>query len=84
MSSAILSGLPVADLEEFAQHAIAKGVTTDEVVDELLRLAKDTGLLARVPAPWDVLVADLGSPVLKIALRWIVRRVEREISGQTS
>jgi hypothetical protein len=66
-------------LEEFAQHALTGSVSVDAVVDELLKLAKDTGMLAQVPAPWNALIADVGSPVLKIALRWLVKSVERKL-----
>lgn len=82
MASSLLASLPVADLEEFAQHALTAGVTIDTVVDELVHLAKDTGILRDVPAPWRALIEDAGSGVLKIAIRWVVRRVARTLAGQ--
>lgn len=84
MASSLLASLPVEDLEEFAQHALTAGVSVDVVVDELVHLARDTGLLRSVPAPWRALLEDVGGGVLKIAIRWVVRRVARQLSAATA
>jgi hypothetical protein len=80
-SSAILNGLPIAEIEQFAQHALTAGVTADAIVDELVKIAQETGALSAVPAPWAALIADVGAPVLKIALRWVVRKVQRKLDA---
>jgi hypothetical protein len=80
VGSAILPGISVHELELFALHALAS-VPVDDVVEELMGLAQGTGMLDKVPEPWRALVLREGSPILRMIIGGIVRRIQRKLQA---
>jgi hypothetical protein len=77
--SAILSVLPVSDLEELALQALQSKLTVDEVVDELVKIAMALKLTSRIKQPWRSIVEKAEKPALTFVIRGIVSVAEGKL-----